>query len=79
MYILGVNIPLKTDPRKSMDCNLLSKLKEIKSTFNKWKKRNLTLYGKNVIIKSFGGASISHLLSNLPSPNENFFKDFQIF
>ena len=76
MYILGVNIPLKTDPRKLMDWNLFSKLKEIKSTFNKWKKRNLTLYGKNVIIKSFGGASISYLLSVLPSPNENFFKDF---
>ena len=37
MYILGVNIPLKTNPRKLMDWNLLSKLKDIKSTFKKKK------------------------------------------
>ena len=70
--VLGVDIPLKSNRQKLMDWNLYSKLKEIKSTFNRWKKRNLTLYGKNVIIKSFGGAPLSFFLSILPTPDENF-------
>ena len=60
-----------------MDLNLLSKQKEIKSTFNKWKKEIL-LYMVRILL-SFGGASISFLLSVLPSPNENFFKEKKVY
>ena len=76
MYISDVYIPLKFILRKLMDWNLLLKLKDIKSTYNKWKKRILTLYGKNIIIKSFGVAFISFLFSILPSGNEKFLKEF---
>ena len=31
------------------------------------------------IVLSFGGASISYLLSILPSPNENFFQDKKVY
>ena len=31
---------------------------------------------ENVIIKSFGGAPLSLFLSVLPTPDENFFKEF---
>ena len=59
MYILGVNIPLKTDPRKLMDWNLLSKLKDIKSTFNKWKK--ILLYMVRMLLSKVLEARPSHI------------------
>ena len=39
-------------------------------------KRKLSLYGKNVIIKNFGGASFSYLFSVIPSPDEKLWKEF---
>ena len=39
-------------------------------------KRKLSLYGKNGIIKNFGGASFSYLFSVIPSPDDKLWKEF---
>ena len=44
----------------------MTKLNAVKAIFKKWKKHRLTLYGKNVIIKSLGGSGFSFLFSVLP-------------
>ena len=54
----------------------MTKLNAVKAIFKKWKKHRLTLYGKNVIIKSLGGSGLSFLFSVLPSPDEYFFKEY---
>ena len=48
----------------------------MKSTFNKWKKRKLTLYRFNIIIGDFGGASFSYLFIVKHSPDEKICKEF---
>ena len=72
IHLLGIDIPIKTDLRKLTDWNLRSKLKDIKSIFNKWKRRKLTLFGKSMIIKSYGGSALSFFLSVIPTPDEFF-------
>ena len=59
-----------------MEWNCMTKLNAVKAIFKKWKKHRLTLYGKNVIIKSLGGSGLSFLFSVLPSPDEHFFKEY---
>ena len=72
IHLLGIDIPIKTDLRKLTDWNLRAKLKYIKSVFNKWKRRKLTLFGKSMIIKSYGGSALSFFLSVIPTPDEFF-------
>ena len=70
--LLGIDIPIKTDLRKLTDWNLRSKLKDIKSVFNKWKRRKLTSFEKSMIIKSYGGSTLSFFISVIPTPDEFF-------
>ena len=44
--------------------NYLKKINEIEKTINNWKKRKLTLLGKNVIVKSLIVSKMNHLSSN---------------
>ena len=76
IHILGITIPLSSNDTLLRELNYTPKLIEMKNTFNKWKKRKLSLYGKNVIIKNFGGASFSYLFSVIPSPDEKLWKEF---
>ena len=77
IHLLGIDIPIKTDLRKLTDWNLRAKLKDIKSVFNKWKRRKLTLFGKSMIIKSYGGSALSFFLSVIPTPDEIFLKEYE--
>ena len=76
IHLLGMDIPIKSDVKKLIDWNLRSKLKESKSVFNKWKRHKLTLYGKSMVIKSYGGSALSFFLSVVPTPDETFFNEY---
>ena len=54
----------------------MTEVNAAKAICKKWEKHRLTLYGKNVIIKSLGGSGLSFLFSVLPSPDEYFFKEY---
>ena len=76
IHLLGMDIPIKSDVKNLIDWNLRSKLKESKSVFNKWKRHKLTLYGKSMVIKSYGGSALSFFLSVVPTPDETFFNEY---
>ena len=54
---------------KIADINIESKITDIQKLINLWKARNLTPYGKIVVIKSLCISKITHILLSLPSPN----------
>ena len=49
--------------------NSQAKIPVIKNIFNQWKQRNLTIYGKLLLIKSFALSQIVYATSVLPIPN----------
>ena len=42
---------------------------------NAWSRRNLTPFGRITVIKSLVISKITHLLMNLPDPEESFLKE----
>ena len=76
IHILGITIPLSSNDTLLRELNYTPKLIEMINTFNRCTKRKLSLYGNNVIIKNFGGASFSYLFSVIPSPDETSWKEF---
>lgn len=59
------------------DTNILSKFELMKFEINKWNNRNLTPYGKIVVIKSLIVSKIVHLLISLPKPSDRIIKNIQ--
>ena len=53
------------------DINVQLKMTEIEKSINLWNARNLTPYGKIVVIKSLLVSKIIHVLLSLPSPNSD--------
>ena len=65
------------------DINIQSKITEIERSISLWNTRNITPYGKIIVIKSLLLSKIIHVLLSLPSPNsdtlnrlEMIFRDF---
>jgi hypothetical protein len=58
-----------------VDINYNGKLNELNYTLHKWRKRNLTPYGKIVVIKTLVVSQLVYLFTNLPDPSDNFMKD----
>ena len=52
---------------------LISKIGEIQKLMCIWNARNLTPYGKSVIVKSVLISKITHVLLSLPSPSSSTF------
>ena len=59
-----------------VNSNFNAKLEEIKSTLQVWKGRNLTLFGKINVIKTFALSKLVYPFSVFTSPPEKFFRDF---
>ena len=55
--------------------NFENKLNEMKKVLNDWSRRNLTPFGRITVIKSLVISKITHLLMNLPDPEESFLKE----
>ncbi|PIK58954.1 hypothetical protein BSL78_04121 [Apostichopus japonicus] len=71
--VLGITL---TNNRSDLfPLNYLPKLSRLKSVLNMWSPRDLTPYGKIVIIKSFALSQLVFLFSVLPNPPESFLKE----
>ena len=53
--------------------NFENKLNEMNEVLNAWTRRNLTPFGRITVMKSLAISKITHLLMNLPDPEESFF------
>ena len=79
---LGIKYNIKNF-NKITDLNIETKIEEIKKLIGLWNARNLTPYGKIIIIKSLLISKITHILLSLPSPTNELLnkleKIFKIF
>ena len=73
--LLGVKFDVNL--KKMIDLNYDSKLISMKNISNNWKRRNLTPYGKIVVIKSLALSIFTHLFISLPSPSTSRVKDIE--
>ena len=67
-----VGIKFSTNLETITRINYENKIDEIKQLLNKWKKRNISPIGKIAIIKCMIMSKITHLIMNLPDPDEKF-------
>lgn len=65
-FIFSVNI------HEIVLLNYEDKLTEMRKLLNTWSKRNLTPFGKITVLKTLIVSKITHLLQNLPDPDEKF-------
>lgn len=59
---------------KMVELNLETRMKEMKTVLQKWKRRNLTLLGKVTVIKMLALPILTYPLINLPDPTANTIK-----
>ena len=69
--VLGV--VFSTDVLEIVTISFENKLNEMKKVLNAWSRRNLTPFGRITVIKSLVISEITHLLRNLPDPEECLF------
>ena len=55
--------------------NTRKKLDNIKRILGNWRKRNLTLVGKIIVIKALALSTLVHIFIALPNPQDSFMKD----
>ena len=68
-------VVFSTDVLEIVTINFENKLNEMKKELNAWSRRNLTPFGRITVIKSLVISKITHLLMNLPDPEESFLKE----
>ena len=71
--VLGV--VFSTDVLETVTISFENKLNEMKKVLNAWSRRNLTPFGRITVIKLLFISKITHLLMNLPEPEESFLKE----
>ena len=74
--VLGV--VFSADMHEMVPINSENKLNEMKKVLHAWSRRNLMLFGKISVIKTLVISKITHLLMNLPDPEENFLKELNV-
>jgi exonuclease III len=72
--ILGINISY--NKQEAIKLNFQTKLIKIKQILSIWAQRDLTIYGKILLIKSFALSQILHISSILPVPDK-FISDLE--
>ena len=72
LQVLG--IIFANDETQSVEENYGSKLTRISAIIASWNRRNLSLGGKIIIIKTLLLPILTHILTSLPSPPEEFMK-----
>ena len=70
--LLGVKITPERDKLEKL--NYLPKLKKIEQIFSSWDKRNLSVIGKTLIIKSLALSQLLYLTSVIPNPEAPIMK-----
>ena len=71
-------VVFSADIHEMVPINFENKLNEMKKVLNAWSRRNLTRFGKITVIKTLVISKLTHLLMNLPDPEENFLKDLNL-
>ena len=74
--IKALGIFFSYDEDKTSELNFAEKIRNLEKTLNIWKKRNLTLYGKINIVKTFGLSKLIFNASVLVIP-EHFIKEIE--
>ena len=64
---MGIHGTYNEDERNIL--NFQSKIPVVKNIFNQWKQRNLTIYEKILLIKSYALSQIVYATAVLPIPN----------
>jgi hypothetical protein len=70
---LGISFSINTDD--IVNINFDGKLKEIEKLLFFWSKRQLTPFGKIIVLKTLAVSKLTYLFVNLPDPNEVFLKE----
>ena len=73
--VLGISYNLNKD-EVTAD-NYSKYMKQFEGTLNAWSARNLTLYGRVVVLKSLALSKLVHLFTSLPNPPEHVIKQMQ--
>ena len=69
-----LGILFHVDLEKMLNLNYEPKLQCIRNSISYWKKRQLTPFGKIIVVKSLLVPILTHLFISLPSPTNEFFK-----
>ena len=69
---LGVNLSYNQD--RSNNLNFFVKIHKMDTKLNMWQTRDLTLYGRTIIVKSLGISKIVYAASMLSVPGARFSK-----
>ena len=64
-----------TDLHEIVPIHFENKLNEVRKVLNAWSRRNLTPFGKIAVIKHLPISKITHLLLNLPDPEDNILNE----
>ena len=73
----ALGVVFSTDVFEIVRINFENKLNEMKKVLNAWSRRNLTPFGRITVIKSIVISKITHLLMNLPDPEESFLEGIE--
>jgi hypothetical protein len=73
--ILGITIPTNGKYEDLIKLYYDEKRGKIKNIIQSWSKRSFSLFGKVTIIKSLIVPQLTHLLSVLPNPGQNYLTD----
>jgi hypothetical protein len=68
LKLLGIHITYNEEERNNL--NYQSKIPIIQNIFDQWKQRNLTIYGKILLIKTFALSQIIYTASVIPVPDK---------
>ena len=70
-----LGITFSTNINEITNLNYEGKLIEIHNLLNKWKKRQLTPFGKITVIKTLALSKITHLFMSIPDPSNTFLRE----
>ena len=71
--VLGVKFTTNIEQISSI--NYDGKIQESKKLLNTWSKRLIMSIGKITVLKSLAASKLTHLLTNLPDPSEDFLRE----
>jgi hypothetical protein len=74
-YVKSLGVYLGHDEKECYDKNWISKLEKLERTLSVWRKRNLTIYGKSMVINTLAISKLVYNALILPNPENTFFKE----
>ena len=73
--VLGIIFNVNLDRMPIL--NFENAISEIQKMLQRWQIRNLTLFGKITVIKTFALSKLNHILSVIPEPSQDFIKGLE--